>query len=270
MARPEKHTVDYFPFYAKDGKTLFILESRYGCKGTGFFTNVLRFLCLTPNHHYCVSGGRNAVTGGGNSDRLYFFSKVHCDEESGMDMLNIMSDTGKINRDLWYNHRIIFSEDLIESISDAYRKRENSPPKLDQIRKFYKLPAEETQLPAEETRRNEVSSVDNTQRKEKERKEKKIIMPKPYSDDFLFFWGAYPSKVGKAPAWLSWEKLFENGALPDIEKIITAIEKQKNTTKWTKDDGQYIPNPTTWLNQRRWEDEVETISGIRRKAACEL
>ena len=62
--RKEKHTVDYFPFYVKDGRTLFILESKYGCKGTGFFTNVLRFLCLTPDHHICISRA-------GNADRLF-------------------------------------------------------------------------------------------------------------------------------------------------------------------------------------------------------
>ncbi len=54
MARPERHDVDYFPFYVKDGRTLFILESKYGCMGTGFFTNVMRFLCQTPDHHFCI------------------------------------------------------------------------------------------------------------------------------------------------------------------------------------------------------------------------
>ena len=29
------------------------------------------------------------------------------------------------------------------------------------------------------------------------------------------------------------------------------------TAQWTKEGGQYIPNPTTWLNQGRWDDKTE-------------
>ena len=38
--------------------------------------------------------------------------------------------------------------------------------------------------------------------------------------------------------------------------ILSALSRQKQTPQWTKDNGQYIPNASTWLNQRRWEDEV--------------
>ena len=33
--------------------------------------------------------------------------------------------------------------------------------------------------------------------------------------------------------------------------------KRSKSTDWTKDNGQFIPYPTTYLNQRRWEDEIE-------------
>ena len=39
------------------------------------------------------------------------------------------------------------------------------------------------------------------------------------------------------------------------ETILDAVSKQKLWPKWQKDGGQYIPNPATWLNQGRWEDE---------------
>jgi len=42
-----------------------------------------------------------------------------------------------------------------------------------------------------------------------------------------------------------------------IKEEQAAIERQKSSRQWTKDDGQYIPNPSTWLNQERWEDEPE-------------
>ena len=37
---------------------------------------------------------------------------------------------------------------------------------------------------------------------------------------------------------------------------MSAIEAQKKSPQWTKDGGQFIPHPATWLNGKRWEDQV--------------
>ena len=71
-------------------------------------------------------------------------------------------------------------------------------------------------------------------------------------DDFKRFWNVYPKKVKKPVAEKSWMK--QN---PDIDKVLKSLSLLKNSDEWTKDDGKYIPHPSTWLNQRRWEDEVE-------------
>jgi predicted phage replisome organizer len=73
--------------------------------------------------------------------------------------------------------------------------------------------------------------------------------------DVLFdkFWKVYPNKTGKKYAKQCFAKLKPTEEL--VERMIKAIEEQKNTEKWRKDNGQYIPNPSTWLNQGRWEDE---------------
>ena len=68
---------------------------------------------------------------------------------------------------------------------------------------------------------------------------------------FDHFWSAYPKKVGKEAA----RKAFAKVKTP-IDTLLAAIEKQKRSAQWNKDNGQYIPNPATWLNQGRWEDEV--------------
>jgi len=77
-----------------------------------------------------------------------------------------------------------------------------------------------------------------------------------YSPLFLNFWSKYPSKVGKGAAWKAWKKIKSPSTM--IDTIITAINEQAMTEKWKKDNGQYIPNPATWLNQTRWEDEINT------------
>ena len=69
--------------------------------------------------------------------------------------------------------------------------------------------------------------------------------------EFEIFWNAYPTKVGKQPA----RKAFDKVKVP-VETLVAAIERQKCSSQWSKDGGQYIPNPATWLNQGRWTDEL--------------
>jgi uncharacterized protein YdaU (DUF1376 family) len=67
---------------------------------------------------------------------------------------------------------------------------------------------------------------------------------------FAEFWQAYPKKVGKGAAEQAWKK-----HKPSLTDCLTAIALAEKTEAWRKDGGQFIPNPATWLNQRRWEDE---------------
>lgn len=69
---------------------------------------------------------------------------------------------------------------------------------------------------------------------------------------FERFWKAYPKKVGKGGAEKSFLKYKPDDEL--TETMIQAIEAQKLTRQWKEG---YIPNPQTWLNQKRWLDEVE-------------
>ena len=75
-----------------------------------------------------------------------------------------------------------------------------------------------------------------------------------YMSDFEEFWKEYPRKIGKGKASESWKKIKNR---PSLEEILKSLEKQKKCQQWKKDGGQYIPHPATWLNQGRWDDEVE-------------
>ena len=67
------------------------------------------------------------------------------------------------------------------------------------------------------------------------------------------FWEAYPNKKDKQKAIKAWVK-----HQPNIVDVLKAIVIQKNSEQWKKNNGQYIPLPTTWLNGARWEDEINT------------
>lgn len=80
--------------------------------------------------------------------------------------------------------------------------------------------------------------------------------PKETEKDTRFarFWAAYPKKVGKGAAEKAFGKIRPSDAL--TEKMIRAVEDAKMSAQWRREGGQYIPNPATWLNQKRWEDEL--------------
>lgn len=67
---------------------------------------------------------------------------------------------------------------------------------------------------------------------------------------FLQFWSIYPKKVDKKGSF----RAFKN--IPKLKEqfpgIIKALEIQKESEQWTKNHGQFIPNPTTYIHQERW------------------
>ena len=71
--------------------------------------------------------------------------------------------------------------------------------------------------------------------------------------DFEKFWSEYPRKIGKKPA----RRAFDKVKVP-VETLVDALRVQKCGSQWAQK--QFIPHPATWLNQERWEDEVETDS----------
>jgi hypothetical protein len=84
---------------------------------------------------------------------------------------------------------------------------------------------------------------------------------------FTTFWTCYPRKVGKPNALKSWMRVFKSG--PDealFRSIMQALTQHKRLPQWTKDDGQFIPHPATWLNQQRWEDVLSVGEGRVRGA----
>lgn len=80
-----------------------------------------------------------------------------------------------------------------------------------------------------------------------------------YPSGFMTFWEAYPKKVGKGAAESAWKRARINGHLSEL---LDSLDKQKASDQWAKDGGQYIPNPATWINQRRWEDEVQKPQSV--------
>lgn len=95
--------------------------------------------------------------------------------------------------------------------------------------------------------RNESNNTDSFDKPKRSRAE--------YSELFERFWKAYPKKVAKSTAAKAFKKAKVDESL--LQDILKALEWQRETKQWKAEGGQYIPNPATYLNGRRWEDEQE-------------
>jgi len=84
-------------------------------------------------------------------------------------------------------------------------------------------------------------------------------------EGFEEFWSAYPRKASKPQAIKAWKKQkLTRKNLPDI---LAGLERVRGSDQWQRDNGQYIPHPATWLNNRRWEDIDPLCNGSRASPA---
>ena len=110
------------------------------------------------------------------------------------------------------------------------------------------------------------SKPHRSQEQEQEQEQEQKPPPTPHGGrvhsfpaGFDRFWEAYPRKVGKDAAAKAFAKRKPDEAL--IGRMLQALAVQKASEAWSKDRGQYVPNPATWLNQGRWMDEVHKPAG---------
>lgn len=86
-----------------------------------------------------------------------------------------------------------------------------------------------------------------------------------YDADFLEFWAIYPKKVGKGDAFRKWKQL--KITKQKKEKILVSVHRHAKSDQWLKDDGKFIPNPATFLHQRRFDDEFQTTEEVEEEKA---
>lgn len=71
--------------------------------------------------------------------------------------------------------------------------------------------------------------------------------------DFDRWYAQYPKKRGKKAALKAWQKAKDK---PALKIMLTTLAQQAQSPDWTRERGQFIPHPATYLNQGRWDDDV--------------
>jgi hypothetical protein len=114
MARPKKAVVDYFPHFVNHGKTMFMLESKYGNDGYAFWFKLLELFGAAP-HHFIDAN--DAMTW------EFMLAKTKLSGDTVTEILNLLSRIGAINVDLW-KFKVIRSDNFIENMGDVYSRRD--------------------------------------------------------------------------------------------------------------------------------------------------
>jgi len=80
-----------------------------------------------------------------------------------------------------------------------------------------------------------------------------------YSVQIAFdkFWKIYPRKIGKAKAKDAFNKAVHKTTLLTIMDAVSEYSKSVHGK-----DAKFIPHASTWLNQERWDDEIEAPQGV--------
>lgn len=148
---------------------------------------------------------------------------------------------------------------LLPTLSKSKTKYENAKGKR-QANQEQNQEQTENEMKANQKRNeseNEIRPSISISKEDGERKMDNNIPPivphRGVSASFEKFWKAYPRHEAKQRAIPALERALKK---TDIDTILNAIEKQKHSDKWTKDNGQFIPHPATWLNGGCWDDEI--------------
>lgn len=164
MARPKKQTVDYFPHFIKGGRTIFILESKFGNDGYAFWFKVLEILGGSEGHFYDCSNASNWE---------FLLAKTRVTDETAKDIIGVLIDLGKIDAELWNEHRVIWITNFLRNLSEVYRTRHTDLPSKPVLNAKKQ---EETPISTDKTDEEQGFST-RKPAKEKESKEKERKYP---------------------------------------------------------------------------------------------
>lgn len=114
MAREQRKDVDYFPHDCTHGRKMHIIESKYGNDGYAAWFKLLEQLGKANNHYIDISDEMTL---------MFLTSVFKIDEDKTLSILNDLAKLGAIDKVLFDEYKVIFSQKFADSIQDAYRKR---------------------------------------------------------------------------------------------------------------------------------------------------
>jgi len=215
---------------------MFIIESKFGNDGYAAWFKILETLAKTDNHWIDLQDEANL---------MFLSAKCRIAEGVLLELIEAVVKLGEIDSQLWHEQKVIWCQKFVDSIEDAYRKRNNEcVTKASLIAILGGLGRNIKPLGHSE------GGV-NPQSKEEESKEEQTKSLDPLSKDekleteFDLFWKAYGSERGLVPCQREWSTI-DHAEYP---KII------EHAPRFVKASGSYQKLPINYLKERCWQDK---------------
>jgi hypothetical protein len=228
-------------------------------------------------------------------DLMIFLSRIKSsDENKTMDIIDIMAKTGKIDKELWEKYKVIASQDFLDSIEDAYKRRGNKIITMGEIKAIFTqnensgvsdtLNPDKVELMSENDDNNlavcELMSENNDNNPQTKLKETKLketkLNPCDFDDCkitdpqkmFLHYWQHAPdifnitARIGSPKEWENYWKT----APPNCEQVKTAMENFIADVRCGAIELRYVPKKPDrfvlngWIitcQKRRNQDKTE-------------
>lgn len=126
-----------------------------------------------------------------------------------------------------------------------------------------------TSVPTEGGTKTQREKTKTKEEIERERVKRREELEK-IKDGFDRFWTEYPRKENKIRSEQGWNNLFLKTArskrLALYKEIMAGLRQHRESPKWVKDDGEYIPLPSTFINGKRWRDEIKSAAELAKES----
>jgi hypothetical protein len=259
MARPQRNNVDYFPFFCDDGNKMFYLEETYGNDGFAVFLKLLRELAKTDYHYLDLS----------KKPKIMFLS-AKCKVESNtlISIVNDLVELEKFDSELWNDNKIIWCQDFIDSIQDAYSKRSNKC--IDRNSLLLLLQSKGVRKPSKSTLKPSLSKLKgglNPQSKVKYSKVKYSKEEENIVNDIDFLISLYPdfcdgrkcsTRKGGDSIKEKLKKILSKKTKEDIEASIKSyVSDCKNSKTYLLNFSKFLdelPEPTKSIDKNSLDD----------------
>lgn len=244
MARPERNTVDYYPHIVGEGKKMFFIENKYGNDGYATWHKLLEKLSLTDFHYLNLNK---------EEEVMFLASKCRVSEETLLNIITDLSKIGSFDKEMWSN-KIVWCQLFIDSIDDAYKKRNNDCITLEGLRELLtglgilltgKLPSEVPVKP---------------QRIGKDSKLKDIVIPTIEEVRLFFYENSFSEQLADKAF-----KHYDLAGWKDTNGKIVKSWKQKMNTVWFKDENKIIKEESTISSQQSEKFAQELYGSDTRK-----
>lgn len=220
-----------FLFYSSDflSGTMLMSDEEIG--------QYIKLLCLQHQKGHLKEKDMLSVCKTHNED---IFSKFIKDEEGN-----------------YYNERLEYEANKRKAYSESRRNNRKKKEEKETYEEDMKNICNSYEEHMENENRNENINIIKIKNKDNRviGEEENIEILELWETQFNEFYSKYPKKVKKQEVKKWFNKNRPSNEL--FSSMMNSLEQFRASKDWQKDGGQFIPYPSTWLNQKRWEDETE-------------